>query len=40
MSLKDTIKKAKQIERQLERQNDTDNNSSQQTLGAVKPRNY
>ena len=30
MSLKETLKKAKQIERQLE----------QQTLGAVKPRNY
>lgn len=40
MSLKDTLKKAKQIERQLERQNDADHISSQQTLGAVKPRNY
>ena len=40
MSLKETLKKAKQIERQLERQDNTDNNSIQQTLGAVKPRNY
>ena len=38
MSLKQTLKKAKQIERQLDRQNDT--SSSQQTLGTVKPRNY
>ena len=40
MSLKDRLKKAKQIERQLEQQNDADNNSSKQTLGTVKPRNY
>lgn len=40
MSLKQTLKKAKQLERQLERQKDANNNSSQQTLGAVKPRNY
>lgn len=40
MSLKDTLKKAKQIERQLERQDEADINSSQHTLGAVKPRNY
>ncbi|WP_201606138.1 hypothetical protein [Psychrobacter immobilis] len=40
MSLKQTLKKAKQIERQLESQNDADNNSSQHSLGTVKPRNY
>ncbi len=40
MSLKDTLKKAKQIERVLEQQNNADNSSSQQALGAVKPRNY
>lgn len=37
MSLKQTIKKAKQIERQLERENAT---GTQHSLGAVKPRNY
>lgn len=37
MSLKETLKQAKQIERQLEQQDATD---AQQTLGAVKPRNY
>lgn len=37
MSLKETLKKAKQIERQLEQQDAT---GSQQMLGAVKPRNY
>ncbi len=40
MSLKETLKKAKKIERQLERQNDADINSSQQMPSAVKPRNY
>ena len=40
MSLKETLKQAKQIERQLAGQNDADTSSSQQTLGAVKPRNY
>ena len=40
MSLEQTLKQAKQIERQLEQKNDADNNASQQTLGAVKPRNY
>ncbi|WP_201555156.1 hypothetical protein [Psychrobacter immobilis] len=40
MSLKQTLKKAKQIERQLECQNDADNNPSQHSLGTVKPRNY
>ena len=40
MSLKDTLKKAKKIEQTLERQNNLDSTSSQQTLGAVKPRNY
>lgn len=40
MSLKDTLKKAKHIERALERQNDSDNGSSQQAIAAVKPRNY
>ncbi len=40
MSLKETLKQAKKIERQLERQDDADNNSIQQTLGTVKPRNY
>lgn len=37
MSLKDTLKKAKQIERQLEKQEVTGN---QQSMDAVKPRNY
>ena len=37
MSLKQTLKKAKQIERQLEQQAET---SAQQSLGTVKPRNY
>jgi len=37
MSLKQTLKKAKQIERQLEQQDATAN---QNLLGAVKPRNY
>lgn len=37
MSLKDTLKKAKQIERQLEKQEVTGN---QQSVDAVKPRNY
>ncbi|MFZ2844536.1 hypothetical protein [Psychrobacter sp.] len=40
MSLKEILKKAKQIERELEHRNDLNENSSQQTLGAVKPRNY
>lgn len=40
MSLKQTLKKAKQIERELEKHSDLNDNSSQQTLGAVKPRNY
>jgi len=37
MSLKDTLKKAKQIERQLEKQEVT---GTQQSMDAVKPRNY
>ena len=37
MSLKQTLKKAKQIERQLERQNVT---GVQHSLGTVKARNY
>lgn len=37
MSLKDTLKKAKHIERQLEKQEVTGN---QQSMDAVKPRNY
>lgn len=37
MSLKQTLKKAKQIERQLEKQTET---GTQHSLGAVKPRNY
>ena len=37
MSLKQTLKKAKQIERQLERQNVT---GVQHLLGTVKARNY
>ena len=37
MSLKHTLKKAKQIERQLERQNVT---GVQHSLGTVKARNY
>ena len=37
MSLKQTLKKAQQIERQLERQNVT---GVQDSLGTVKPRNY
>lgn len=37
MSLKRTLKKAKQIERHLEHQGTTAN---QNLLGAVKPRNY
>ncbi|MGM8891337.1 hypothetical protein ACS8FA_10860 [Psychrobacter sp. 1Y1] len=37
MSLKQTLKKAKQIERQLEQQAET---GVQQSLGTVKPRNY
>lgn len=37
MSLKETLKQAKKIERQLEQQEAT---GAQQTLGAVKPRNY
>ncbi len=37
MSLKQTLKKAKQIERQLEQQ---DAIANQNLLGAVKPRNY
>ncbi len=40
MSLKQTLKQAKQIERALARQNDADNGASQQAFGAVKPRNY
>ena len=40
MSLKKTLRKAKQIELELERRNDLNNNSIQQTLGAIKPRNY
>ncbi len=37
MSLKQTLKKAKQIERQLEQQDAT---AKQNLLGAIKPRNY
>ena len=37
MSLKDTLKKAKQIECQLAQQDEL---TSCQALGAVKPRNY
>jgi len=37
MSLKQTLKKAKRIERQLEQQSTTTN---QNLLGAIKPRNY
>ena len=37
MSLKQTLKKAKQIERQLEQKAET---GAQQSLGTVKPRNY
>ena len=37
MSLKQTLKKAKRIERQLEQQDATAN---QNLLGAIKPRNY
>ena len=37
MSLKDTLKKAKQIERQLAQQDEL---TSRQALGAFKPRNY
>ena len=37
MSLKQTLKKAKQLERQLEQQAAT---GAQQSHGAVKPRNY
>lgn len=37
MSLKQTLKKAKQIERQLEQQAET---GAQHSLGTVKPRNY
>ena len=40
MSLKKTLRKAKQIELELERRNDLNNNSIQQTLGAFKPGNY
>ncbi|MES1963927.1 hypothetical protein M0N77_01105 [Psychrobacter sp. AH5] len=40
MSLKQTLKKAKQIERQLAQQNNANNTATQQTLGAIKPRNY
>ena len=40
MSLKQTLKQAKQIEREHDKRNDLNDNSSQQTLGAVKPRNY
>ena len=43
MSLKETLKKAKQIERQLESQNNQNGeaiNSASQSLGTVKPRNY
>lgn len=40
MSLKETLKKVKKIEQALERQNDSDNSLSQQTLGVVKSRNY
>ena len=37
MSLKQTLKKAKQIERQLDKQTES---GAQPSLGAVKPRNY
>ena len=37
MSLKQTLKKAKQIEQQLEQQDATAN---QNLFGAIKPRNY
>ncbi|MGP4970229.1 hypothetical protein [Psychrobacter aquimaris] len=37
MSLKETLKKAKQIERQLEQRDATE---TQNLLGTVKPRNY
>jgi len=37
MSLKQTLKKAKQIERQLDKQTES---GAQHSLGAVKPRNY
>ncbi|WP_227679603.1 hypothetical protein [Psychrobacter sp. Pi2-51] len=37
MSLKETLKKAKQIERQLEQQVEA---GTQHSLGTVKPRNY
>ena len=40
MSLKQILKHAKQIERELEKRHDLTDNSSQQTFGAVKPRNY
>ncbi|MBU5617588.1 hypothetical protein KPY62_10900 [Psychrobacter sp. TAE2020] len=40
MSLKQTLKKAKQIERQLESCNSDVLNSPSQLLGTVKPRNY
>ena len=40
MSLKQTLKQAKQIERALACQNDADNSASQQAFGAVKSRNY
>ena len=38
MSLKETLKQAKKIERQLERQDNP--TASSQSLGTVKPRNY
>lgn len=38
MSLKEMLKQAKQIERQLERQDDPIGSS--QSFGTVKPRNY
>jgi len=37
MSLKQTLKKAKQIERQLDKKTES---GAQHSLGAVKPRNY
>ena len=37
MSLKQTLKKAKQIERQLDKQTES---GAQHSLGTVKPRNY
>ena len=40
MSLKQILKQAKQIEREHDKRSDLNDNSSQQTLGAVKPRNY